>query len=468
MHWAFPPTIGGVETHLALLGPEMVREGHQVSLLTGLDPTRSGGAALTQAPQGLTPARFQARSDQGRGWPEKDGASGRSGLLAADGPKGLDGPSGPDGNQQLAGKLHWRGMDIWRSPLVDLNYLSSADMASRSAEIEALIEHFLDEANPDIVHAHNFHYFSPAHAQALANLKKKKGFPLVLTAHNVWADATWEALLAYVDIWDGIIAVSNYIKEALIASGYPAERITVIYHGIDAGKFAPSGPEASLVPSLLPERLAGRRIVFHPARMRLEKGSHLAVQALKSVIRKVPDVLLVLAGTEQAVDWEREHASEVKYVSSLIDDLGLKDYVYVHFIPWDQMPRFYRAAEVCIYPSCFEEPFGLALLEAQAAAKPMIVSRAGGMPEIITDGYNGLVIPKDDSQALASAIEKLLCHPDWARALGQRGHDLVRQRFTVAQMAAGTVDFYRRVLDWAPRAMSFPAAEAGLSEVGFT
>ncbi len=385
LHWAFPPVIGGVESHLAMLGPELVRFGCQVSLLTG----------------------------------------------------------SVNGAEEVS---TWQGMKIYRSNLFDLNTLNPALLQEKAKEIFAEIDQFIREENPDIIHAHNLHYFSPEHADALFAIKSSLGIPLVLTAHNVWADDLWAEFNARAKYWDAVIAVSHYIKKELIRSGYPGERITVIHHGIDLELFRPDAdscaPEAS---SAFP-RFSGRRVIFHPARLSLAKGSHISVQALARIRERFPDALLVLAGTDKTVDWGNYQSKEIAQIQNLIAELGLTEHVHIKFFPWDKMPLVYRAAEVCIYPSCFEEPFGLVMLESMAAAKPIVVSRAGGMPEVVKDRINGYVVPKRDPEALAERCCRLLANPALARRMGQTGRQMAQKSFPKELMAARTLHVYSDVL----------------------
>ncbi len=383
LHWAFPPIIGGVESHLAMLGPELVRFGCRVSLLTG----SVNGA-------------------------EKEST--------------------------------WRGMKIYRSDLFDLNSLNPALLRQKNKEIFDEIDRFIKEEKPDVIHAHNMHYFSPEHADALFAVKDSQGIPLVLTAHNVWADDLWEAFNFRASYWDAVIAVSRYIKKELIKSGYDGEKITVIHHGIDLELFRPDGDYAEVKEAF--GRFLNRRVIFHPARMSLAKGSHVSVQALAYIKERFPDALLVMAGTEKTVDWGSYQSKEVAQIKDLIAELGLRDHVYIEFFPWEKMPLVYRGAEVCIYPSCFEEPFGLVMLESMATARPIVVSRAGGMPEVVKDRVNGFIVPMNDPRMLAERCCQLLAEPVLARQMGQSGRKMAQKYFTKELMAARTLHVYGDVL----------------------
>lgn len=384
LHWAFPPIIGGVESHLVMLGPELVKNNCKVSLLTGL-------------------------------------------------------------SQGLDEEEYYEGLYIRRTPLMDLNSLSPKVICERAGNIRQEFFAFIDQVKPDVIHAHNMHYFSPVHAEILAEIKEAWGIPLVLTAHNVWPDddKTWQVMNKKAHIWDAVIAVSDYIKRELVRVGYDERRITVVHHGIDLNRFTPATSyDVEEIEKMYPE-FSGRRVIFHPARMKLEKGCHISVKALDIIRRKYPDVLLVMAGTEKAVDWKSEHKNHVNEILDLIDKLDLRSNVFIRFFSWDQMPSIYKAAEFCMYPSCFEEPFGLTMLESMASERPMIVSRAGGMPEVIQNGLSGFIVEIGNHEELAEKCCLLLDNPSLCKWMGRQGKDMVGYRWSKQVMVNSTISVYR-------------------------
>ena len=386
LHWAFPPIIGGVESHLAMLGPEMVKNNCRVSLLTG----------------------------SAAGSPDEE---------------------------------WYEGMYVRRTPLMDLNGLTPEMMVRRSGEIRRELEGFVDQVRPDLIHAHNMHYFSPVHADVLYEIKRSRRIPLVLTAHNVWADndRTWQEMNRRAFYWDAVIAVSHFIKRELVRAGYEEERISVVHHGIDLARFGPATErDRERIGEVYPG-LAGRRVIFHPARMSLDKGCHISVKALELVRREFPEVLLVLAGTGNTVDWGSQQPGQVRVILDLIDKLGLKDHVLVRFFAWEEMPLMYKAAEFCVYPSCFEEPFGLVMLESMASERPVVVSRAGGMPEVVRNGVNGFVVEMANERELADRCLLLLRNPGLCRGMGRRGRAAVEKLWTREMMTRATLSVYRSV-----------------------
>lgn len=382
MHWGFPPIIGGVETHLSMMLPEMVKRGHSVHLLT----------------------------------------------------------SSVEGQKQ---EDHYKGVKVHRTPLMDLNWLFKRGLQGLDREIMKLFKDFIDKYKPDIVHCHNMHYFSPVHTKTLEELSKKKGFPLVLTAHNVWDDMLFLDLILNVK-WSHVIAVSHYIKRELMGVGCDDRKITVIHHGIDSKMFR-QGIKTDEIKRRHPE-LKDKRIVFHPARMGLAKGCDVAIKALNIVRRQFPDVMLVLAGSKNIIDWGATQQKDIAFIVDLVKIFNLRDNVLMDAYTLKEVAQLYQLAEVCIYPSSVGEPFGLTMLEAMSSSRPMIVTDAGGMPEIIRDGINGFVIPVRDFESLASRIIRLFTDDDLRRRFGYTGRQIVESHYTKEMVTKNTIDMYRKVL----------------------
>jgi len=333
------------------------------------------------------------------------------------------------------------GMTVQRTPLLDLNTLTPAEKPGR--EVAGEILDFLWAVRPDIVHAHNFHYFSPAHTKAVLSGAAAAGAPAVLTAHNVWEDELARQCGRFAPRWDAVIAVSRFIASALAGQGYPAPRLTVIHHGIDLHSFQPARRAGN---TRFRSRLRGRRVIFHPARLSLDKGSLVAVKALGLVRERIPDVLLLMAGPDNVVDFHGRRRDDLRTVRALVEETGLAGHVVIRPFAWPEIAGAYRTADVCIYPSCFEEPFGIALLEAMACARPLVVTRAGGMPEVVEDGVNGFLVRMGDHEELADRCLTLLTDRRLAAQMGRQGHERVRERFSRERMVDDTVRVYERLL----------------------
>jgi glycosyltransferase involved in cell wall biosynthesis len=287
LHWGFPPIIGGVETHLALMLPEMVKVSHDVSLLTG-----------------------SVESEKER--------------------------------------YTYQGVEIFRTPLLDLNWLAKRGLEALGDDIKKCYSNFIESAKPEIIHVHNMHYFSEIHIKILEEIAVKKGIPLILTAHNVWDDILFLKLTREIK-WTYMIAVSHYIKRELMGVGIEDDRITVIHHGIDINLFNPKlKPDAILKKH---PKLKNKQIVFHPARMGMAKGCDTSIKAMNIVKEKFPEAILVLAGTKNIIDWTDTQQKDIAYFVGLVKTFNLKDNVYIDVYPLKDMPELYALSQVCIYPS---------------------------------------------------------------------------------------------------------------------
>ncbi len=381
LHWGFPPIIGGVETHLTILLPTLVKMGHKVNLLTG-----SFGEEKTEDV--------------------------------------------------------YKGVGIFRQPVMDLNWLSKRGLDGLlEEEVKSVFTKFIENTKPDCIHVHNMHYFSEKHAFAIQDIAVKKSIPLILTAHNVWDDDLFLELTNKIK-WSHIIAVSHFIKREIIGTGYHHKNITVIHHGIDQDVYSPR-VNARAVFKKYPI-LRRKNVIFHPARMGLAKGCDVSIKALRLVKQRFPDVVLVLAGTKNIIDWTQTQQRDIAYMVSLVKSLGLRDNVLIDVFKLDDMPKLYAASLVCMYPSTVSEPFGLTMLEALASGRPMIVTEAGGMPEIIKDGINGFVVPVKDFESLASRIIQLLADRELRERLGDTGRQIIEQQYTKQIIARNTLRLYKK------------------------
>lgn len=380
MHWGFPPIIGGVETHLCILLPTLVEMGHTVSLLTC----------------------------SAQGVPEEE---------------------------------NYKGVHVVRTTMMDLNWLCKRGLHGIDKEVTDVFTTFIDTHKPDIIHAHNMHYFSKAHAHILERLALAQKIPLFLTAHNVWDDMLFFELTTQIK-WTHIISVSHFIEKELMGIGCKHRDVTTVHHGIDTKVFHP-GVNPTKIFKKYPQ-LKGKKIFFHPARMGWAKGCDVSIKALRLVKKKYPNAMLILAGTKNIIDWSLTQQKDIAYMVHLIDKFNLRDNVLIDFYNLEDMPFMYAASDVCVYPSNAYEPFGLTMLEAMAHAKPMIITKMGGMPEIIQDGINGFVVPPKDYEQLASRIIQLFGDVDLSDRLGGVGRNMVETSFNRRVVTKCTLDLYKK------------------------
>lgn len=217
-----------------------------------------------------------------------------------------------------------------------------------------------------------------------------------------------------------VIAITEALRRFNVERvGLPADKLDVVHYGLDAPP-EPWGENANL--GLRDDA----RVLLAICRLVPQKGLDVAVRALARVREEEPRAVLVVLGEGP----ERERlGGEGVYLPGRVGDVA----------------AWLARAELLVHPARWEG-FGLALLEAMLAGKPVVATRVSSIPEIVVDGETGLLVPPDDAEALAAAILRLLGGPEEARRLGDAGLARARSEFSVERMAGRTLAVYERAL----------------------
>jgi glycosyltransferase involved in cell wall biosynthesis len=226
------------------------------------------------------------------------------------------------------------------------------------------------------------------------------------------------------------IAASEAIRQMLVADGVPADRTVTVHEGIDVDHVLAAPPvnvhEAFWLPHHAP-------VVGNVAALVPHKGQRYLIDAAHLVVQQVPDARFVILGEGEL----REH------LEHQVKEHHLEKHVL--------LPGFRTDVLGCIkgfdlfVMSSVTEGLGTSLLDAMACARPIVATRAGGIPEIVGDDVNGVLVPPRDAHALADAIVRLLKDEDARRRMGDAGLALVRERFTVDRMVEETARVYEKV-----------------------
>jgi glycosyltransferase involved in cell wall biosynthesis len=226
---------------------------------------------------------------------------------------------------------------------------------------------------------------------------------------------------------DAVVAISDAVARFLEQTiDLAPERVTRIRYGL----------EPSLEGVERPAHLAAGPVLLVPARLDPQKGQDVLVQALPRILRARPDVQVWLAG--------HETGATTRGIARLADQLGVADHVRVLGFRRD-VRELMRAADVVVLPSRWEG-FGLVLLEAMDAARVVVASAVGAIPEVVAHGETGVLVPPDDPDALAEAIVGLLASPDRARAMGAAGRRRLIEHFSERAMLEATQALYNGLL----------------------
>jgi glycosyltransferase involved in cell wall biosynthesis len=293
-----------------------------------------------------------------------------------------------------------------------------------------LLKKILKEYNPDILHAH--------YASSYGLLGALTGFhPFII---SVWGSDIFsfpkksilhkEILKFSLKKADKILSTSHVMaKETKL---YTKKEIEVTPFGIDTNKFKPMKVE-----SLFDKD----DIVIGTVKTLEEKyGIEYLIRAFKIVSDKYPDLplkLLIVGG-----------GSLENKLKSLTKELKIDNKtIFTGKVSHDEVPKYQNMLSVSVSVSVSDsESFGVAVLEASACEKPVVVSNVGGLPEIVKDGVTGIVVPPKNVEKTAEAIEKLILNKDLRVKMGKAGRERVIELYNWDKCVDNMVKIYEDIL----------------------
>jgi glycosyltransferase involved in cell wall biosynthesis len=233
-----------------------------------------------------------------------------------------------------------------------------------------------------------------------------------------------------------VIAVSAASAESMRVSGVRADKLHVVYNGIDPGRFDAVSHDA--VRRLRQELgLVGVPLVGLFGRISPWKGQHVLVEAL----RNLPRVHALLVG--DAIFGEDAYRDELEV---LVKEADLSH--RVHFLGFrDDVAALMEMADIVVHTSVAPEPFGRVIVEGMLAGKPVVATAAGGATEIVRDGSTGLLVKPGDAEALAGALRRLFADPNLAVNFGAAGRQVAREEFSLPAMLSGVEGHINEVAD---------------------
>ena len=225
-----------------------------------------------------------------------------------------------------------------------------------------------------------------------------------------------------------ILTNSNFTaSEIRRLIGLNEDKISVIPLGYDVDHFYPSEVR---------NPLHHRPYLLHVGQAYPHKNIPRLIHAFHSIAHRFPDVDLLLLG--------KHHPSETSRLHRLTSELGLSDRVtFKSYVPYSDLPNWYRGALMFIYPSLWEG-FGLPILEAMACGCPVITSYGSGMEEIASQ--HALLVNPLSIQSIADSVQQLLKQPHLRTFLRTQGLSRVSQDFTWASTALSTKEVIRKLI----------------------
>jgi glycosyltransferase involved in cell wall biosynthesis len=299
-----------------------------------------------------------------------------------------------------------------------------------------------------LVHTH-----SPVPAVA-ARLALPRSTALVHTEHNVWGRYRWPTRVANTATFGrnrAVLAVSRGVADSVRRPFWMPARVMpaveVLYHGIDEQHVC-SGPEARAAARRLLGIGGDALVIGSVANFTPKKNQHHLLRAMKLLDAVVPDVKLVLVGTGPLEQSLRHDARQLG-IGDRVLFTGSREDVQ------ELLPAFDAFAL-----SSRHEGLSIALLEAMAAGVPCVSTRVGGVPELVCDGQEGLLVAPGDPEALARAIGTLLQDAALRSRMGRAGTETAG-RFSIGSAVRRMEEVYETVLGRSSAGRVDPSAALG-------
>jgi spore coat protein SA len=303
----------------------------------------------------------------------------------------------------------------------------------------------------DVVHIHNYAQFAPVIRRHNPEAR------IVLHMHCEWlTQIDRRAIAERMRSIDRVVGCSDYLT-GTIRKAFPevADRCHTVHNGVNVQHFSPAG---------IPAQSDGKKdqTVLFVGRVSPEKGVHVLVDAFRQVLAERPNTRLEIVGplgaapaefivgcTDDPKVKELEPMYQGDYAASLQRALPGEMSAKVSFVgpvPYLDLLNRYRSADVFVFPSVWNEPFGLPVVEAMACGVPVVATRSGGIMEIVREGESGLLVERGDSKALAGALLRVLSDGALRSKLGEAGARRAREIFAwervvgvLGSVYAGTV-----------------------------
>lgn len=255
--------------------------------------------------------------------------------------------------------------------------------------------------------------------------------PVVATAHTLSNDPVYRRFVPRGR--NRVIAVSDFIRQALLDRGAPAAHVRTVHNGTEVEPIEEDGgPDVRDELELLPDAaLVG--VFGHISEL---KGQPLLVRAIPQIVTQCPRAFFVFVG--YGTPAVQEELCEAAGALGVADRLRLTGMRY-------DTPRLMAAMDLIAAPSQIEA-FSMVVLEAMAAGKAVVGARVGGIPEAIVEGITGLLVEREPD-ALAAAIVGLLQNAERRGAMGRAGRERVRACFSADVMAGSVEAVYREMVD---------------------
>ncbi len=292
------------------------------------------------------------------------------------------------------------------------------------------IQRVIHKEKPDLVHIHSRVGTDIWGTWAA----KSEGVPVVCTRRVDNPEPRWLAGLKYRQ-FNKVITISKGIRQVLLSEGVPADHVTCVHSAVNTDLYNLNTDESDKASFYREFALPDNKLVIaNFAQMIEQKGQGLLIEAFSRLVDDFPNAHLMLFGM----------GSKLSRYKELVAEKGLTSKVTFSGFRKDN-EKILPFVDIVAHPASMEG-LGVALLQSAACCKPIAATRAGGIPEVVEDGYNGYLMEIGDLEELTHCLQQLLWDDSLRRKLGLAGREKMLREFSIDAMTCGHYQVYREVL----------------------
>ena len=310
------------------------------------------------------------------------------------------------------------------------------EVSQKAVQFSELVESIIKTKKIDIICAENIMFGPPAiYSLQLNMIASQHKVPLVLRLHMYPASELQIELVNQLT-WSRISCVSKSVAGDCFQKGADINNLSTDYLGVSTDEFnLKVNPNYSLKKELnLPDDtkiiMTASRLLRGSDIMLKEKGIINLIQAFSKLSPRFPHWRLLIAIGKASKDLDDDFSRAKDMLLGYLKIHHIDHVTILKIFELQEMPSVYQAADLFVLPSEMNETFGQVFTEAMSCGTPVIGAQTGGIPEIISDSYNGFLVPPDDSSILAQRMETLLTDKTIRNKFIKNGLETVKENFT--------------------------------------
>lgn len=240
--------------------------------------------------------------------------------------------------------------------------------------------------------------------------------------------------------FERVVFPTLFMRNELVKRGMKPGESMVIYGAADTAPYVQNGYYGQSAPHQVANQ--SKTTLLYAGRIRSDKGVHLAIKALARLVQDygIQDIELLIAGSG-----DHDYITFLQY---LVRRHHLVEYVtFLGPQSKEAMPALYQQADIFLFTSVWQEPFGRVLIEAMAAGIAVVGSAVGGVTEILLDNETALTYPPGDAEKLAAQIARLVRTPELRQQLATAGKLVALERFDIQRMATEIEEYLGQIVE---------------------